>query len=233
MLRILQYTIVLFFIPLISQAGLLQAGFIAKYELSLKSMYVGIATRQLTVEDKQLTFTSVAEPRGLARLFVSDIISESSTMTLDEKTIQPLNYRYQQSGGKKVIDDSVTFDTKNKFIQLTHDQQQFPLTTNDYDALNFQLALMLELQQQHENFTFNVASYRKFYSYNVKVIGTETISTPAGEFEVVKVDSIHPDSGRRFLFWCSPKLDYLPVKVEYTKEKDGDVSELILQSLTK
>ncbi|MCW9023818.1 MAG: DUF3108 domain-containing protein [Gammaproteobacteria bacterium] len=219
--------------PLISQAGLLQTGFNAKYELSLKSMYVGIATRQLTVEDKQLTFTSVAEPRGLARLFVSDTISESSAMTFNGQSIQPLNYRYQQNGGKKIINDSVTFNSKEKLIQFTHDQQQFPITINDYDALNFQLALMLELQQHHDNFTFNVASYRKFYSYNIKVLGTETIDTPAGEFDVVKVDSIHPESGRRFLFWCAPKLDYLPVKVEYTKEKDGDVSELILQSLIK
>lgn len=230
--KLLRYTLYLLLIPIHSQAGLLESGFTAKYELSLGSMYVGIATRKLVADKQKLVFTSIAEPKGLASLFVSDIISETSTMLLKDRLIQPINYRYQQSGGDKKIDDQVTFDSKDKLIRLSHNKQQFPLTQHDYDVLNFQIALMLELQKNNNNFSFNVASYKKFYRYDVNIMEEELIETPAGEFKVIKINSIHPQSGRRFVFWCAPKLDFLPVKVEYTKKKDSSVSELVLQSIT-
>ena len=223
----------LLLLPFSAQAaGMLEKGFTAKYELSIQSMYVGIATRQLTVKDNQLTFTSVAVPKGLAKLFISDTISETSVMEYSEDTIHSINYRYKQTGGKEEVNDNVSFNKENKTIKLTHENQQFPVSENDYDVLNFQLALMLELQKHNNNFTFNVANHRGFYTYHVNVEGSEMIDTPAGQFDAIKVSSIHNETGRQFTLWCAPKLDYLPVRLEYIKKKNGDVSELVLQSVT-
>ena len=229
MIRVL---LTLLLLPFSAQAaGMLEKGFTAQYELSIKSMYIGVATRQLTVKDNQLTFTSIAKPLGLAKLFISDTISETSVMGFADNNIQSMNYRYQQTGGDKEVNDNVSFNKENKTIRLTHDNQQFPVSENDYDVLNFQLALMLELQKQSTNFTFNVANHRGFYTYHVKVEGNETVDTPAGQFEVKKVTSLHSETGRQFTLWCASKLDYLPVKLEYIKNKDGDVSELVLKSI--
>ena len=212
-------------------ADLIDKGFTAEYELSLMTVYIGTATRQLDAGDKQLTYQSVAKPDGLAKMFVSDIITETSHMDYRDGLITPRDYRYRQSGGDEETDEQVKFRQKDKIVALTRENKTFPLEKNSYDVLSFQLALMRELQQQHKHFVFHVADHRNFHTFHAKVAGEETLSTPAGDFKVVKVDARDPDSGKRFVFWCAEKLDYLPVRVEYTKKKDGDVSALMLKSI--
>jgi len=214
-----------------AQADLIDTGFTAEYELSLMTVYIGTATRQLKVGDKQLTYRSVAKPEGLAKMFVSDIITETSRMDYRNGIITPRDYRYRQSGGDDEVNEQVDFRWNDKMLTLSRENKSFPLNKNSYDVLSFQLALMRELQQQHKKFTFHVADHRNFHTFIASVVSEETISTPAGDFKVVKVDAFDAESGKRFVFWCAPKLDYLPVRVEYTKKKDGDVSALVLKSL--
>ncbi len=214
-----------------SQADLIDKGFTAEYELSLMTVYIGTATRQLKVGNKQLTYHSVVKPGGLAKVFVSDTITETSHMDYQNRIITPRDYRYIQTGGDEETNEQASFGWKDKTLRLSRENKTFSLPENSYDVLSFQLALMRELQQQHKNFVFHVADHRNFHTFNAKVVNEETITTPAGDFKVVKVDALDPNSGKRFVFWCAPKLDYLPVRVEYTKKKDGDVSALVLKSL--
>jgi len=217
--------------PINAQADLIDKGFTAEYKLSLMTVHIGTATRQLKIGDKQLTYHSVARPEGLAKMFVSDIITETSHMNYQNGIITPRDYRYVQTGGDEEKNEQASFDWKNKTLKLSRENKSFPLLQNSYDVLSFQLALMRELQQQHKSFVFHVADHRNFHTFNAKVVSEEMITTPAGKFKVIKVDAFDPDSGKRFVFWCAPKLDYLPVRVEYTKKKDGDVSALELKSL--
>ncbi len=214
-----------------AQADLINKGFTAVYDLSLMTVYIGTATRQLEVGENQLTYHSVARPDGLAKMFVSDVITETSHMDYRNGIITPRDYHYIQSGGDEEKDEQVNFGWKDKTLRLSRENKSFPLEKNSYDVLSFQIALMQELQQQHKSFIFHVADHRNFHTFNAKVVSEEKITTPAGEFKVLKVDALDPDSGKRFVLWCAPKLDYLPVRVEYTKKKDGDVSALELKSL--
>ncbi len=217
--------------PLASQADLIDRGFTAEYELSLMTVYIGTTTRQLEVGDHQLTYRSVAKPGGLAKMFVSDTITETSNMDYRNGIITARDYRYIQSGGDEETDENVSFRWQDRTLALSRENKTFPLDEKSYDVLSFQLALMRELQRQHKSFVFHVADHRNFYTFHANVVNKETIETPAGDFDVVKVEAIDPESGKRFVFWCAPKLDYLPVRVEYTKKKDGDVSALALKSL--
>ncbi len=212
-------------------ADLIDRGFTAEYELSLMTVYIGTATRQLEAGDGQLTYRSIAKPDGLAKMFVSDTITETSHMDYRDGLIRPRDYRYIQSGGKETVNEQVAFRQKDKLVVLSRENKTFPLERNSYDVLSFQLALMRELQQQHKHFVFHVADHRNLHTFHAKVTGEEKLTTPAGDFKVIKVDARDPDSGKRFVFWCAEKLDYLPVRVEYTKKKDGDVSALVLKSI--
>ncbi len=214
-----------------SQADLIDRGFTAEYELSLMTVYIGTTTRQLEVGDNQLTYRSVAKPDGLAKMFVSDTITETSHMDYRDGMIIPRDYRYLQTGGDEEVNESVRFQAQDKSIVLSRENKIFPLNEYSYDVLSFQIALMRELQQQHKRFVFHVADHRNLHTFHARVVSEESITTPAGDFRVIKVEAIEPESGKRFIFWCAPKLDYLPVRVEYTKKKDGDVSALALKSL--
>ncbi len=216
-----------------SHATLLDSGFRADYEVKVKGIYVGLSTRQLTVEKTRTEYHAIASPGGLARLFFSDVVTETSIMEQDGPQLRSIAYTYDQTGGKDIKHESVYFDWQNKLIKFSHGEgQAFPISAHAYDVLNFQLELMRILQQGNREFVFDVADYRKLYTYHSRVVGKEKVAIPYGELETIKVDSRNRKDGKHFIFWCAPSLDYLPVRVEYTKKPGGIVYRTELKNLS-
>ncbi len=214
----------LIFITSVSHAALLDSGFRAEYEVRVKGIYVGISARQLDVKGNKVEYRAKAKPGGLAKLFFSDVVTETSNMERIGTKLKPLTYTYDQTGGKDIQHASVIFDWQQGLIKFSDGGgKEFPLSDHAYDMLNFQLELMRTLQQGNQEFVLDVADYRNLYTYYSRVVGKETVNLPYGELETVKVDSRNRKDGKHFVFWCAPALDYLPVRVEYTKKPGGIV----------
>jgi hypothetical protein len=223
----------LIFITGVSHGTLLDSGFRAEFEVRVKGIYVGISARQLEVKGNRVEYLSTAKPGGLAKLFFSDVVTEHSSMERIGSKLKPLTYTYDQTGGKDIKHESVVFNWQQGLIKFTDGGgKEFPLSDHAYDLLNFQLALMYILQQGTKEFVLDVADYRKLYTYYSRVVGKEKVSLPYGELETIKVDSRNREDGKHFIFWCAPTLDYLPVRVEYTKKPGGTVYLTELKSLS-
>ena len=223
----------LIFITGVSHGTLLDSGFRAEFEVRVKGIYVGISARQLEVTKNRSEYHSTAKPGGLAKLFFSDVVTEHSTMERIGSKLKSLRYTYDQTGGKDIKHESVVFDWQQGLIKFTDGGgKEFPLSDHAYDLLNFQLALMRILQQGEQEFVLDVADYRKLYTYYSHVVGKEKVSLPYGDLDTIKVDSRNRQDGKHFIFWCAPALDYLPVRVEYTKKPGGIVYLTELKSLS-
>jgi hypothetical protein len=223
----------LLFLTNICHGTLLDSGFRAEYEVRVKGIYVGITTRQLKITKTRIEYQSKATPGGLARLFFSDVVTETSTMERNGSGIKSIAYTYDQTGGKDIKHESVFFDWQAGLIKFSDGGgKEFKISDHAYDVLNFQLALMRNLQQGKQEFVFDVADYRKLYTFRSKVVGKEKVALPYGKLETIKVDSRNKQDGKHFVFWCAPSLDYLPVRVEYTKKPGGIVFLTELKSLT-
>lgn len=217
----------------VSHGALLDTGFRAEFEVKVKGIYVGISARQIEVKKNRIEFFATATPGGLAKLFFSDVVTETSIMERVGSRIKPLTYTYDQTGGKDIKHESVFFDWQRGLIKFSDGGgKEFPISNHAYDVLNFQLELMRTLQQGNQEFVFDVADYRGLYTYRSQVVGKEQVSLPFGELETLKVDSRNRKDGKHFIFWCAPTLDYLPVRVEYTKKPGGIVYLTELKSLT-
>ncbi|MCK4587906.1 MAG: DUF3108 domain-containing protein, partial [Gammaproteobacteria bacterium] len=73
----------------------------------------------------------------------------------------------------------------------------------------------------------NVADGGKLKSYDAVIQKTETIETPAGEFETIRVNR---DDGKRVTtLWCAPDLNYLPVRIEHYKKGDTKVNAYLVK----
>ena len=223
----------LIFVTSVSHGALLDSGFGAEFDVRVTGIYVGIAQRQLEIKKNRAEFHSTAIPGGLAKLFVSDVVTEHSTMELVGAKLKPLTYTYDQTGGKDIKHKSVIFDWQQGLIKFSDGGgKEFPISDHAYDMLNFQLELMHTLQRGTQEFVFDVADYRNLYTYHSRVVGKEKVSVPFGELETIKVDSRSQTDGKHFIFWCAPTFDYLPVRVEYTKKPGGIVFLTELKSLS-
>lgn len=56
-------------------------------------------------------------------------------------------------------------------------------------------------------------------NYTFERVGTETVKTPIGRFEAIKLRRVRENSTRNTLIWIAPSLNYSVVKM--TQFKDG------------
>ncbi len=213
------------------QAGLLKSGFDAAFNVYVNGIYVGINSRHLLRHDNIIEYRSRTVAEGLASLFLSDVVTEVSHARYEGGNIVSLAYRYQQTGGKDKVDESVTFERDKKKLYISSNSKIYPIQPHSYDVLSFQLALMQIMASRPRKFVFHVADHHDLHTYDATVKGKETIDTDYGKLETVRVDAINRKNGNRFTFWCALKLDYLPARVEFERADTGIVSMTELKSL--
>lgn len=75
---------------------------------------------------------------------------------------------------------------------------------------------------------FVLVNEDRIRSYRFAVIGPETVSTPAGTFETIRVD--RTDNPKRpFHYWFAPSRDYIPVKLEHLKNDKVELRMTLLR----
>ncbi len=196
-----------------AQAGLLDTGFEAEYRVAMGGIPAGISHRHVAVNDDIIVYRAHSVPRGMARLFTTDEVTETSIMQRRDGDVQPLEYRYDQTG-KDEVHEKVLFDWDTKTLTITKNRLSYPIVPNTYDMLSFQIAMMLKLARQPKTFTFHVADHHDLHTYEAHVVGPEQITTEYREaMQTIRVDSINRKENLKFSFWCAPELDYLPVRI--------------------
>ena len=208
--------------------------FEANYSIKIKGAKVAEMTRKFSkLDNGNYQYHSETVTTGIVSLFRKDRIVETSHWYLDNPEFIPLNYFYDHSGSKKKRKVNISFDWDNNRITNSIDGSSWkmPAEPRVLDKLLYQLAIMYDLQAGGKNLSYTVADGGKTKIYNFEYLGEETIKTPLGALETVKLERHKPNSRRKSTLWCARDLSYLPVKVENI-EKDGRVTVALIQSLT-
>lgn len=227
--------LLLLLLPLDRAAGAgadpLQAGFASQYTLHYNGLRLGVAERDLIpLGDGTAVFRSLAYPTGLARALVSDRVEERSLITLEANGLRPLEYRYQQSGGRRERQAELYFNWRGGELVRRPADERSPLAAGTLDTLSFQLALMRDLAAGRQAFSYRIADRRKLREFAFTVHGAQRVKTSFGSFDTLRVTALSADGEKRFEFWCAPELAYLPVRLVY--EDEGDTTRLELTGYT-
>lgn len=179
-------------------------------------------------------YHSKTQTIGLVAVFHKDLIEEESRWKLVDGKVFPVNYSYNRSKGKKNRKVNISFDWDNNvMINEIRDQRlNMPLESGVLDKLLYQYALMHDAKNNNFPVTYNIADGGKMKTYHFERLGDETIQTPLGNFNTIKIQSDEPKDEKKLVIWCAPELKYLPIKVEHTEE-DGRVTTAIIQSLAE
>lgn len=198
--------------------------FQALYAISLNNFVIGESRIDLAAQpDGRYQYRSNTHSVGVARLFRSDRVQESSLFILHRGHIRPLEYRFDHAGSNKGRHAFLDFDWKGRKVSNTVEghtwEMEIPL--NALDKLVVQVAVMMDLTAGKEQLTYAIADGGKLKEYHFATVARETIKVPAGEFEVVKIERLRKDNDRTTHLWCAPSLGYLPVRIEQIEHEDG------------
>ncbi len=188
----------------------------------------GEAIRELKpLENGDWSFTSEASALMAG-------ISEKTRFTyLPSEHIKPISYRYHRKILGKSRKASIDFDWANNRVTTIVKDQPWKMSIPEatQDKLSYQLQMRLDLMAGKTEMTYAVADGGKLKEYRFTVTGEETIETPFGTFNAVRVMRDRgANAERETLIWFAPELDYLIVRLEQT-ETDGKTYGLLLKNL--
>ena len=200
-----------------SSQALAMTPFQASYQFAYNGKNLGSATRTLKKSGNTWNYVFAAKAGGIASA------TETSNFTFNNNQIQSSNF----SRTSKILVHnntmSIKFNPSAKTISTTKDKEQrsFAWKSGVLDELNAELQIREDLKNNGLKSQYWIADAKEVESRRFVKQGTEKVETKYGTFDTIKVVMKHDKPGRETIFWLSPTLDYLPVKVTHQDKKSS------------
>lgn len=166
------------------------------------------------------SLSSSVEAKGLASLFISGRITQTSEGVVDEGGLRPEQYASQQGDRRQ---DAARFDWNQNQIQLSGARGSVPLVPQAQDLLSFPFQLAATARAGEPEFNLAVSNGRKLQIYRFRVVGEERINLPGRS-----VDTLHLQGGRESTgtldVWLDQNAMSLPVQVRTLDGKGKQVT---------
>jgi hypothetical protein len=191
--------------------------FTSSYAVAWNGITAGTATLDLVRESgDRYVYRSRIVAYGLFRIVFPDPIVQSSTLTLEGDTLQPLEYSASDGSHDRNRDIALTFDPSTHRITGTAEQKpvDLPLQAGTLDPMSVQLAMIRVLESGGQPTHFLMIDKNEVKEYLYTPEGTERLHTDLGDLDTVIWSSSRPDSDRVTRMWYAPSLGFVPVRAE-------------------
>ena len=152
-------------------------------------------------------------------LLLSDTRKENSEFSLNKDIFEPKNYHYERTGTARDREETIKFSDKSITSVYKNNEKVFRPIQLTFDPLIYQLALRKDLIADKKVLSYHMVRRGSETNYTFERVGTETVKTPIGRFEAIKLRRVRENSTRNTLIWIAPSLNYSVVKM--TQFKDG------------
>lgn len=187
----------------------------AQYKVKI-SVLSGILTTELHASDTGYVATHAIHTTGIARMFSSGSITESSAFDATSDGLRPTKYH---------SDDTLTADKTKADIQFDWVANEATGTVNGaelvsqldelvFDRISIQYKLMHDLLDGRLDSKYIMFEIDELKTLEVTNIGQKKVSTPAGKFDAIGIQHRSGNSKRVTTLWCVEELDFLPVIIE-------------------
>ncbi len=194
----------------------------ATYKVNLDNKINGTATATLSRQGNRYHY----ELRATAMMANS---VEKTDFLLDKGQIQSLGYQNQRQVFFRSRSNSIAFDWKTYMAKAVRNGKvtDYAIRPGTLDPLNLDIQVRDDLMRTGQlDSSYLLADPKGFHPVRFEINGIETLTTPLGPIETLKIRRIHDDPERNSQFWLAKSLGYLPVKIVQTD--DGAVYRLDL-----
>lgn len=196
------------------------------YDVSQNGAAMVEVTEKLEHDARGYRIDSEWRGKGLFALLARGKARRSSQGSIEARGLRPGVFRDQRGDGPEGV---ARFDWGRMLLTRERDGrvETDPLPEGAQDRLSFVYAMAFFPPGSGE-ISAPVADARGMSRHRYAVAGRETLNTPAGQFEALKlVKQRDPGDGRETEIWLATKRDFLPLRIVVV-EKDGTRRDQIL-----
>ena len=198
------------------------------FEVKMGGMKLGQGVDRITHDSKSYSITSQTIPKGLASLFLDEVIRKSEGEIV-AKGLTPS--AFSEIGNKKKGDSSALFDWSNKVVTLKTTQFETVVPFKERAA---DQAILPYLNAFRENIINNEIIYvtdgRRIKRYQYERLQDDTLTTSLGKLKVAHFRKVvADDKERQFEFWLAHDHHLLPVKLMFVDKKGRTIESNVLK----
>lgn len=218
-------TILLLASPLLQALEL--SPYTASYQFNLDNKLTGTATRILEKTSRtnwRYTFTATT-PMATA--------TETSEFSFNGRTVSPLRYQRQHKVVFISKHASVSFNWKTRSATTQRDDRkgQYALRAGAVDPLTLEVQMRRDLVDLGKLPTsYFLADAKRLREQKFVIEGDETIETPFGKINTVRIKRLHDDPERQTTLWLARDMNFIPVKM--VQDDDGAMYVLELSAFS-
>lgn len=201
----------------------------ATYDVYKGRLKIGRIDEQFNREDNHYTLTSTTRATGWLALFNPGSIVIRSTGVIDKTGLRPTLFTDQREH----------HEDKNRRAELDWNSRQLTLIEHSkrstvalpdrtQDRLSAMYQFMFLALQPGSDLDFPMTNGSKLDDYHYSIVRSETLGTPAGDFDTLYLDNQAKSGENRTQIWLSTLNHNLPCKLIVT-ESDGDELTQILR----
>ena len=202
------------------------ASFHADYDLERDGL--GSAHSVFTLDkdaDGSYSYKSVLHATGLAALFFSDVITETSRFQVVDGRPRATSYTYTETG-KHPKSENIQFAWERKVGVTDEDgkTRKKPLTTDMCDVQMLQLLLASDVAAGKLADSYKILTHGDIVEYKTETLPDAKIRAASIVYDT-KVVALHDENkGRTITAWLSPALHYLPVQIRQAQSDKAGVT---------
>jgi len=194
-----------------------------------RNFKVGESIHKLEIKDGRYTLTADIHTTGLASMFKSYRMLQTSTGSATKQTLRPETFSevITDENGKKSTQGD--FDWAQHIIRFSNGKQAtLPSQAQDILSILYQFPPMTE---QAQNIAVNIGTGKKFETYHFEVLFKEKLDTLMGPLHTIHFRKIHAPHDEGLEIWFAQEYRFLPVKIRYL-DRDGNIAaEAIITSI--
>ena len=220
----------------LSHAAAQEPLFSAEYRVASGGAFVlGRADYTLTEQSRhRYEYRNTIRTTGLVAWFREETVVERSVWSPLAGALKPHEYSYSRTGGGKEKYETLVFDWDRGVAVGRNGEREWrhTLSPSTIDKLLVTLALMRDLAQNTAPLVYPIADIDKLKAYRFERMGEESVDTPVGSFQAIKLKRIRdPRSKKSTVLWCAPELGVLPVRIDQ-RQKSGATFQMTLQRVS-
>lgn len=185
---------------------------------------LGQATYTWQVRGERYNLSSVAEATGLASLFMSGRIEQSSEGRVGPAGLLPEQFSMARNQKRQ---DTARFDWPGKRLFLAKGEEL--LRDNTQDLLSFPFHLAMTVAEGDGGWIVPVTNGRKLKGYRFVILGRESVEVGRERMETLHVQGTRAFEGNLDV-WLAPNRHWLPMRIR-TEDQKGKIMELTLARL--
>jgi hypothetical protein len=191
----------------------------------------GRAVYEWSRDGERYEITSEAEAVGFFTLFLEGRIRQESRGTVTDEGLRPERFVEHRPNAD---DEGVEFDWAGKQVtfQRGSSKRTEAITGNSIDWLSmiFQLA---HVPPAGETFELHVFTQRRFYEFQLKILGVEEIEIPIGKVRALHLRHENPEDQEVVDVWLGVDQHNLPVKLRFPVARNRIMVEQVATDISE